>query len=73
MDTLHRGYAEGLSGYREWLYPQLTPGDEAEKRKVYFSPEEIAALEEIRHSDPERFERYRWHPPQSLEEIITNP
>ncbi len=69
METLARGFHQGLADYREWIYPQLSPEDEKEKRKVYFSPEEIAELERVRTEQPELFQHFRHNPPRSLEEI----
>lgn len=69
METLNRGFHQGLSEYRTWIYPQLTPEDEKEKRQVYFSPEEIAELEKIRKEKPDLFQHFRHNPPRSLEEI----
>lgn len=69
MEAISRGYSEGLKGYREWIYPQLSPEDEAKKRQVYFSPEEISAIETIRVTKPELFEEFKLNPPKNLEEI----
>ena len=40
---LERGCAAGLRAYREWLYGQLEPADAADKRRDYYTPEEIDA------------------------------
>lgn len=69
MEAISRGFADGLSDYREWIYPHLTPEDEVKKRKIYFSPEEISAIEDIRTTKPQLFERFRKKPPKNLEEI----
>lgn len=36
------GHAHGLKEYREWLYPRIPPHAVAEKRRNYFTPEEIS-------------------------------
>ena len=35
------GYAYGIKSYRNWIYGQLSPTDLAQKRKRYYTPEEI--------------------------------
>lgn len=41
--ALERGCADGLSAMRTWIYAHVDPEVEAEKRRNYYSPEEIAA------------------------------
>ncbi|MBX3295789.1 MAG: hypothetical protein KF762_08760 [Acidobacteria bacterium] len=53
--AIERGYAPGLIKYRYWLYENVTSKQVEKKRRNYFSPEEIAALDAIMRSDPERF------------------
>lgn len=56
--AIERGYGDGLRGYREWLY-QNVPSDNVEKkRRNYFSPEEIEAIQYILRSDPKKFRDY---------------
>lgn len=53
--AIERGYAPGLIKYRHWLYENVTEKQAEKKRRNYFSPEEIAALDAIMRSDPERY------------------
>ena len=41
--VLRAGCGAGLSAYRTWLYGQVDDAVEAEKRRDYYTPEEIAA------------------------------
>ena len=41
--VLARGCATGLKAYREWLYEQLDAETAAEKRRDYYTPDEIDA------------------------------
>jgi hypothetical protein len=43
LEALRRGYAQGLKLYRVWLYEHVPPGALPEKKRDYFSPEEIDA------------------------------
>ena len=45
VEALRRGYAQGLKQYRIWLYEHVPPSALLEKRRDYFSPDEIDALE----------------------------
>ena len=44
LQAISRGYSEGLKAYREWLYKNIPVRKLEEKRRNYFSPEEIDAL-----------------------------
>ncbi len=44
LEALTRGYGTGLKEYRLWLYRNIPPRKLPEKRRNYFSPEEIDAL-----------------------------
>jgi hypothetical protein len=39
--AFEKGYARGISDFRKWIYPQLSPKDLAMKQKRYFTPDEI--------------------------------
>ena len=44
MEAISRGYGEGLKAYRQWLYQHIPQKSLAEKRRNYFSPEEINSI-----------------------------
>jgi len=69
MQAINRGYAEGLKSYRQWLYGQIRAGKLAEKKRNYFSPEEIDALQQLLRLKPELKEKWLKHPPLSLDEV----
>lgn len=48
--ALERGCATGLSAFREWLYARVEGDVEIDKRRNYYSPEEIAAWVEANGS-----------------------
>jgi hypothetical protein len=68
LEAIGRGYGEGLKSYRAWVYAHVPPGKLAEKRRRYFSPEEIAVIERGLREKPELLEHWRKHVPMSLEE-----
>jgi hypothetical protein len=41
LEAVSRGYGPGLKAYRQWLYQHIPPNSLVEKRRNYFSPEEI--------------------------------
>ena len=45
LDALRRGYAQGLKQYRIWLYQHVTGSVLKEKKRDYFTPEEIDAIQ----------------------------
>ncbi|MDX2044556.1 MAG: hypothetical protein SF097_25320 [Acidobacteriota bacterium] len=69
LEAIARDYAEGLKSYRRWLYQRIPSNKLAEKKRNYFSPEEIDAVELKLHSQPELLKLWRKHPPRSLPEI----
>jgi hypothetical protein len=46
------GYGPGLESYRGWLYRNVPPSRMEEKRRDYFSPEEIEAILQAVQQDP---------------------
>ena len=67
--ALARGYADGLSAYRQWLYQHIPPNKLADKRRNYFSPEEIAALQAELKQHPEKLAKWFKNPPLNRKEI----
>ncbi|HWS87614.1 MAG TPA: hypothetical protein VN282_11660 [Pyrinomonadaceae bacterium] len=72
LEAIVRGYGEGLSEYREWLYRNVPPEKLAEKRRNYFSPAEIAAVQALTARRPELCTRWRANIPLTLEEITAS-
>jgi hypothetical protein len=44
LQTIALGYGPGLQSFREWLYRNIPPNRLDEKKRDYFSPEEIGAI-----------------------------
>src|SRR5262249_26722369 len=66
LEAIHRGYGDGLKNYRAWVYIQIPPGKLHEKRRNYFSPEEIAAIEKKLRERPDLFAYWSEHVPLNL-------
>jgi len=69
LETIARGYGEGLIAYREWLYKNIPKEDLSGKRRNYFSPEEIALMLEILKTKPKAIEVWRKNVPINIDEI----
>ncbi len=69
LQALSRGHAEGLKAYRRWLYTNVPASRLDEKRRDYFSPEEIDAIETAAKDRPQLYDAWRRHVPRSLAEI----
>jgi hypothetical protein len=64
------GYGEGLKEYRRWLYDNIPASKLAEKRRNYFSPDEIDAILSALRRRPELLEYWLKHVPLSLNQIL---
>src|SRR5436305_9151908 len=56
LEAIHRGYGDGLRSYRKWVYVHVSPDKLPQKRRTYFSPEEIGAIQRLLQTRPELFE-----------------
>jgi hypothetical protein len=54
LQAISRGYGDGLKEYREWLYLHIPAKKMAEKRRNYYSPEEIDHLASVLQKHPEK-------------------
>ena len=66
LETIHRGYGDGLKSYRTWVYVHIPPSKLQEKRRNYFSPEEIGAIEKKMLEQPDLFAYWSKHVPMNL-------
>ncbi len=73
LEAIARGYGEGLKSYRLWLYGHIPSGKVEEKKRNYFSPAEIDALQTKLRAQPQLLKQWRKRPPRSLEEIEHAP
>ncbi len=69
LEVIARGYGEGLIEYRKWLYRNIPPENLEEKKRNYFSPEEIELMLKILKQKPEMLEKWRKNIPRKKEEI----
>lgn len=69
MQAIIRGYGSGLKSYRLWLYGRIPANKIAEKKRNYFSPEEIELLEQVQTTNPRQIMKWAKQPPHSLVEI----
>jgi hypothetical protein len=69
LEAIHRGYGDGLKSYREWVYAHIPPCKLPEKRRNYFSPEEIGAIQILLEKQPELLGYWKAHVPMSLQEV----
>ena len=69
LEAIHRGYGDGLKTYRTWVYSHVPSGKVQEKRRNYFSPEEITAIQGKLQKQPELFQYWSRHVPTNLDEI----
>jgi len=69
LEAIHRGYGDGLKSYREWVYAHIPPHEFPGKRRNYFSPEEIGAIQILLEERPELFGYWNAHVPMNLQEV----
>lgn len=69
LETIARGYGEGLKSYRGWLYENISPKEFEAKKRDYFSPEEIDTMLQILREKPEMINIWRKKMPRNLKEI----
>jgi hypothetical protein len=69
LETVARGYGCGLKAYRGWLYDHVPAKKLAEKRRDYFSPEEIDAILAATAQRPDLFDYWLHHVPMTLADV----
>jgi hypothetical protein len=69
LEAMARGYGEGLTEYRKWLYQNIPLKNLEEKKRNYFSPEEIELMLEILKQNPKSLEKWRKNVPRNKMEI----
>jgi len=69
LTTMARGYGAGLEAYRAWLYGHIPESKVAEKRRDYFSPEEIEAALAAAATRPALFDCWMRDVPLTLADI----
>ncbi len=67
--VIARGYGNGLDSYRRWLYQHIPPNKLTEKKRNYFSPEEIIALQTELKLHPQKLNQWLNNPPLNIAQI----
>lgn len=67
--AIARGYGDGLKEYRRWLYTRIPQTRIAEKRRNYFSPEEIDGIASAVRDRPGLLACFLKRVPRNLREI----
>jgi hypothetical protein len=73
LQAISRGYGDGLKAYRTWLYQNVPAEKLAEKKRNYFSPEEIEAIQTQLIVNPSQINYWFKHVPLKLEDITAQP
>jgi hypothetical protein len=69
LSAIIRDYGSGLKAYRSWLYGHIPPEKFTEKRRDYFSPEEIDAIVAAATQRPDLLDYWIHHVPMNLADI----
>jgi hypothetical protein len=69
LQAISRGYGPGLIAYRQWLYQHIPSHSLAEKKRDYFSPDEITAILHLSRNKPQLLSYWFSHVPLDLEAI----
>jgi len=69
LEAIALGYGPGLESYRTWLYSNIPPSRMEEKKRNYFSPEEIEAILRAERKNPQIMRIFSTCVPLGLEEI----
>lgn len=72
LQAIARGYGEGLKEYRLWLYQNVPDEKLKEKKRNYFSPEEIDAIMSATRKRPELMNYWLKEVPRNLDEILSD-
>src|SRR5271165_3298361 len=69
LEAIALGYGPGLESYRTWLYRNVPASRMEEKKRDYFSPEEIEAILRAARQNPQIMGRFSACVPRDLTEI----
>lgn len=71
LQAIGLGYGEGLKSYRKWLYRNIPPAKIEDKRRDYFSPEEIDLILAAVKANPAAIDELMKKVPRNSTEIQT--
>ncbi len=66
LEAIKRGYGAGLKVYREWLYRNIPADKIADKKRDYFSPEEIELIQNAVASKPALMNFWQRNVPRNI-------
>ena len=69
LEAIRRGFGPGLIVYRSWVYRNIPPSKLEEKKRNYFSPQEITLIVDLAHANPQLFEDWKRKVPLNEAEI----
>ena len=69
LEAIALGYGPGLQAFRTWLYRNVPPDRMEEKRRDYFSPQEIEAILKAERTRPGIMRIFAQCIPRNLDEI----
>ncbi|MCI0665101.1 MAG: hypothetical protein L0220_28895 [Acidobacteria bacterium] len=73
LEAISRGFGAGLKEYRQWLYQNIPPKKLLEKRRNYFSPDEIDAILSLSQQRPGLLDYWRKRTPRHIQDISQSP
>lgn len=73
LEAIHRGYGDGLKDYRTWVYTHIPANKVREKRRNYFSPEEIEEIQRRLRENPSHLASWQKHAPVNIQELLKDP
>lgn len=73
LEAIHRGYGDGLKSYRAWVYANIPLDRVPQKRRDYFAPGEIAAIQTKLQDNPDLFAYWAKHVPENVKQIENSP
>jgi hypothetical protein len=72
LDAIRRGFGDGLVSYRNWVYNNVSPAKAEEKKRNYFTPQEINTIQEMTRTKPQLFDYWKHKVPLNESEIETS-
>lgn len=72
LEAIRRGFGPGLIVYRNWVYKNIPPSTLEQKKRNYFSPQEITSILDLARANPQLFESWKRKVPLNETEIETS-
>jgi hypothetical protein len=72
LEAIRRGFGAGLIDYRSWVYNNIPPSKIEQKKRNYFSPQEITAILDLTRANPQLFDYWKRKVPLNESEIVAS-